>query len=142
MASAAKRARCRRSTAETLSDPEMNSDSETSRAKIGRVRFHVCPKCGSDAVRMRRRLIDRLQSVMVPSRRFRCNSFQCQYEYNVPKSPSSKQRPLLAFAGLLVIVLASVLVMNGGLRSLPGEPNRRPVSTTEPPASAPAQLSN
>lgn len=45
---------------------------------------YTCPRCGErDLIRVHRRFIDRLLSVFVRLRRFRCAQFQCQWEGNL-----------------------------------------------------------
>ena len=44
----------------------------------------ACPQCKSDLFRVPRRPIDRLTSLFVPVRRFRCQFFSCHWEGNLP----------------------------------------------------------
>ena len=46
----------------------------------------VCPHCGGNLTRIHRRPVDRLLSVFVPARRFRCVNFRCIWEGNVRRS--------------------------------------------------------
>jgi hypothetical protein len=48
-----------------------------------------CPRCGGPAYRVQRRAIDRLISLFLPRRRFRCGSMGCGWEGNLPLRPSS-----------------------------------------------------
>lgn len=53
---------------------------------------HKCPRCDGDLIRIRRRLVDRLISVFVPVRRFRCVYLGCFWEGNLRRTsdpPSS-----------------------------------------------------
>lgn len=43
----------------------------------------ACPMCGKVLNRMRRRAIDRMVSVFVPFKRFRCRDVSCQWEGNL-----------------------------------------------------------
>jgi len=45
----------------------------------------LCPSCGGPVYRVRRRFLDRLISIIVPVRRFRCYSIGtgCQWEGNI-----------------------------------------------------------
>lgn len=47
---------------------------------VGQIR---CPLCQGDLVRARRRSVDRLRSLFVPVKRYRCENFRCQWEGNV-----------------------------------------------------------
>ena len=40
----------------------------------------VCPHCGYDLLRVRRRLLDRLLSLFAPTHRYRCRNHECQWE--------------------------------------------------------------
>ena len=42
-----------------------------------------CPLCGGLLIRTSRRPIDRILSIVTPLQRFRCPSFNCQFEGNV-----------------------------------------------------------
>ena len=42
-----------------------------------------CPRCGAPVVRIRRRLIDRLQSIFLPVHRYCCSGAGCGWEGNV-----------------------------------------------------------
>ena len=44
-----------------------------------------CPRCDGQLVRIRRRLIDRLYSLVVPVRRFRCGTMGCTWKGNLGK---------------------------------------------------------
>jgi hypothetical protein len=39
-----------------------------------------CPRCHGPAYRVRRRLIDRLISLIFPRHRYRCESWECRWE--------------------------------------------------------------
>jgi len=43
-----------------------------------------CPQCGTGAYRIRRRVIDRIFSLLSPLRRYRCTSIGCGWEGNLP----------------------------------------------------------
>jgi hypothetical protein len=76
--------------------------------------IHECPKCGGALIRVHRRPLDRLQSVVLPVRRFRCDAFHCRYEGNLRRTVSTKRKLTLASAGLLGAMLAGAL----GLHSI------------------------
>lgn len=50
---------------------------ETSGYSSGRL---ACPRCGLDLVRVQRRLLDRLISLIAPRHRYRCRAHTCQWE--------------------------------------------------------------
>ena len=43
----------------------------------------ACPRCDGAVIRMPRRFVDRLVSIVVPVHRFRCRSFGCNWEGNL-----------------------------------------------------------
>ncbi len=45
-----------------------------------------CPDCTARLVRIARRPVDRLQSLFVPVKRYRCRTFMCGWEGNLPWS--------------------------------------------------------
>jgi len=54
-----------------------------------------CPRCRAEAYRVRRRLIDRILSLVRPQYRFRCSSMDCGWQGNLPATPQSA--PYAAF---------------------------------------------
>jgi hypothetical protein len=54
---------------------------------------YACPRCGKGGLlRIRRRFIDRILSLFVRQRRFRCTHSGCQWEGNLrEKKPGRKQ---------------------------------------------------
>lgn len=42
-----------------------------------------CPECHGATLRVWRRPVDRLTTFLSPARRYRCQSFQCQWEGNI-----------------------------------------------------------
>ena len=50
----------------------------------------ICPKCDCRAFRITRRFIDRVVSVVLPVRRYQCESPDCRWEGNIPIDPHSK----------------------------------------------------
>ena len=50
-----------------------------------------CPHCESRAFRIPRRFRDRLISLVVPMRRYRCLSSECGWEGNLPAPRAAKQ---------------------------------------------------
>ncbi|TAK90883.1 MAG: hypothetical protein EPO06_06045 [Burkholderiaceae bacterium] len=61
-----------------------------------------CPLCGGDLLRVPRRPLDRLVSVVRPVGRYRCMAMQCQWEGNLRRprngrdaasSPAPRQYP-------------------------------------------------
>jgi hypothetical protein len=79
------------------------------------MRIHECPKCGDALIRVHRRPLDRLQSVVLPVRRFRCAGFQCQHEGNLRRTVSTKRKLTLASAGLLCAMLAGAFALGSDL---------------------------
>lgn len=56
----------------------------------------ACPMCGKNAlVRIRRRLIDRILSLFVRQRRFRCTQPGCQWQGNLRVKSSAQKRNTL-----------------------------------------------
>ena len=47
----------------------------------------VCPRCGGEVVRISRRLIDRVVSLVRPVQRYRCTASQCQWAGNLSRGP-------------------------------------------------------
>lgn len=43
-------------------------------------RDFTCPNCGGELIRVARRPADRILSMVVPVKRFRCPDFRCQFE--------------------------------------------------------------
>lgn len=52
----------------------------------------VCPQCGDDLVRVERRLLDRLFSLVVPLQRYRCRLHDCQWEGTFPARKNGPTR--------------------------------------------------
>jgi len=48
-----------------------------------------CPFCHGRAYRVRRRLVDRVGSLIFPRHRFRCGAIGCGWEGNLPLRTSS-----------------------------------------------------
>lgn len=48
----------------------------------------TCPSCNGKLIRERRRMVDRLQSLVRPLRRYRCDNFGCQWVGNIPRKKS------------------------------------------------------
>ena len=46
--------------------------------------FCNCPICKSYAIRVRRRLIDRITGLFNPSYRYQCLNYHCQWQGNIP----------------------------------------------------------
>jgi hypothetical protein len=51
---------------------------------VYRTREVECPCCHGRAYRVRRRLVDRIVSLIVPCRRYRCIAMGCGWEGNLP----------------------------------------------------------
>ena len=49
-----------------------------------RTSTHQCPWCTAYLVRMPRRPVDRLWSIVKPARRYRCERFACQWQGTIP----------------------------------------------------------
>ena len=78
-----------------------------------------CPHCGGRLMRTARRLRDRVWSLLVPLKRFRCDRFSCQWIGNIPRdsataatsansllAPGSPGRTMaFAFASLLALTV-------------------------------------
>jgi hypothetical protein len=55
---------------------------------------HTCPQCGQSLIRIRRRFIDRLTSIVQPVHRFRCRNHTCQWQGNISvKAPAAADTP-------------------------------------------------
>jgi len=53
---------------------------------------YACPMCGQHGLlRIRRRLIDRVLSLFVRQRRFRCTQPGCQWQGNLSERPSHQR---------------------------------------------------
>jgi len=105
------------------------------------MRFHKCEKCGEQCVRIRRRPVDRLQSVFLPVRRFRC--MRCQYEVNVQRRVSAERKLALASAPLLAAFVGGALTIDD--ESFAGShntPASAVLDTANPPASAVLDTTN
>lgn len=48
----------------------------------------MCPRCGGPVLRIRRRPIDRLLSLIRPVQRFQCIALECEWRGNLPRRPS------------------------------------------------------
>jgi hypothetical protein len=48
-----------------------------------RKEFHLCPQCGGSAIRIKRRMRDRLISLFHEVHRFRCEQLGCCWEGNL-----------------------------------------------------------
>ena len=59
--------------------PHLTSDVQSS-AVIAKGEIAACPRCSERLVRIRRRPIDRMLSLVRPARRFRCYNAACQWE--------------------------------------------------------------
>ena len=80
-----------------------------------------CPKCSDQLVRVRRRAIDRLLSLAVPVRRFRCSAPNCGYEFlRTTATAAAKPHAWLVKLGLPVAILAGASLVIGTLY-LPSE---------------------
>ena len=44
-----------------------------------------CPACGGSLIREHRRIVDRLQSLVTPLKRYRCDNFGCQWVGNIAR---------------------------------------------------------
>ena len=56
----------------------------------------ACPECNSHAFRIPRRFADRVLSVVLPVRRYQCESHECRWEGNVAINPSSRIARIVA----------------------------------------------
>lgn len=62
------------------------SNRERTRVTPGTPDAYTCPACeGTDLIRVRRRLIDRVASLFLGVRRFRCTHPGCEWEGNLRK---------------------------------------------------------
>lgn len=62
-------------------------------ARDSGVHKHLCPCCDAKLIRIPRRLVDRLLSLLAPVQRFRCTSFQCQWVGNIHMDDGSSAEP-------------------------------------------------
>jgi predicted RNA-binding Zn-ribbon protein involved in translation (DUF1610 family) len=46
-----------------------------------------CPQCGDTVLRVHRRVIDRLYSLLHPVYRYQCTSLECGWQGNLPRAP-------------------------------------------------------
>lgn len=46
-------------------------------------RTQVCPRCGGYVIRVPRRLVDRMVSLLLPRQRYSCQSAVCHWEGNL-----------------------------------------------------------
>lgn len=59
-----------------------------------------CPECRGATLRIWRRPVDRLSALLMPARRYRCQSLQCQWEGNIRQRPRAMPSgPCTADAG-------------------------------------------
>jgi transposase-like protein len=64
----------------------------------------VCPRCGSELIRTRRRLIDRLASVFKPVQRYRCGGLGCGWVGNFkPAAFSERVEPRASANGRVTL---------------------------------------
>jgi hypothetical protein len=80
------------SESKTGSRPAANGDAaaESPRDPPG---HPACPLCNARVNRISRRLIDRVISVVHPVHRYRCDSFTCHWEGNLPCNALVRDRP-------------------------------------------------
>ena len=45
-----------------------------------------CPACAGYAIRVNRRFVDRVISLIAPVQRYQCQNFQCQWQGNIKKN--------------------------------------------------------
>lgn len=45
----------------------------------------TCPQCGEPALRIPRRLVDRLTSLVHPVQRYQCTALECEWQGNLPR---------------------------------------------------------
>lgn len=57
------------------------------------VHKHLCPCCDAKLIRIPRRPVDRLLSLLAPVQRFRCTNFQCQWVGNIHMEEGSTAAP-------------------------------------------------
>ena len=55
-------------------------------SRYGRVR-RSCPLCGDAALRVHRRVVDRLYSLFHPIYRYQCTTLECGWQGNLPRTP-------------------------------------------------------
>ena len=53
----------------------------------------LCPHCGAPALRIHRRLIDHLISLVYPVRRYSCTRFECEWVGNLHTSTRERRHP-------------------------------------------------
>jgi len=49
-----------------------------------------CPLCNGSLIRERRRIVDRLQSLVMPLKRYRCDNFGCQWVGNLARNGAAR----------------------------------------------------
>lgn len=50
----------------------------------------LCPCCQGKLIRERRRMVDRLRSLIRPAKRYRCDNFACQWMGNLANADTDK----------------------------------------------------
>ena len=53
-----------------------------------------CPQCGDTALRVHRRVVDRLYSLFHPVYRYQCTSLECGWQGNLPRGPMLEEHGL------------------------------------------------
>lgn len=56
-------------------------------------RTQVCPRCKGYVIRVPRRLVDRLVSLLLPRQRYACQSMACHWEGNLRPAAEGRRAP-------------------------------------------------
>lgn len=82
-----------------------------------RVAPHMCPSCRCELVRERRRIVDRLYSLVKPIKRYRCQNFPCQWVGNFARTDDTRDmadqpdRVPVAFVVHMSLVVAMMVAV-------------------------------
>jgi hypothetical protein len=80
-----------------------------------------CPECGGGLIRVRRRLVDRLQGAFIPVKRFRCPGMRCGYVGNRTTAVVTRHQAWFALICFLAATIAGAPTIVAALYSTPGE---------------------
>jgi hypothetical protein len=67
-----------------------------------------CPECGGKLKHIHRRGIDRFYNALIPIKRYRCRSVQCDWEGNLRQV--QKNTPLFKWIGWGVLLVGAVSI--------------------------------
>ena len=72
----------------------------------------VCPECGGRLKRVHRQTKDRIRSLFVPVNRYRCRSYDCEWE-GIFRSPTKSEKAAKTYKSILfwaILVLGALVV--------------------------------